>query len=70
MLEVYLQKLGLVSLFIYIYIYIYIYSKNTNHFIDLPILKYILILSLNLQQPSLYIYNIMINEYILVFIYI
>ena len=31
-------------------------SKNTNLFVDLPILKYIIILSLDLQQSSLYIY--------------
>ena len=34
----------------------WITSKNTNLFVNLPILKYILILSLDLQQPSLYIY--------------
>ena len=31
-------------------------SKNTNLFGDLPISKYTLILSLDLQQPYIYIY--------------
>ena len=38
-------------------------SKNTNLFVDLTILKYILILSLDLQQASL-------NIYIYAYIYI
>ena len=60
----------IISIYIYIYIYIYgnihiyntyvrtkqINSKNTNLFVDLPILKYILILSMDLQQPCLNIY--------------
>ena len=31
-------------------------QKNTNLFVDLPILEYIFILSLDLQQTSIYIY--------------
>ena len=37
-------------------IYIYKTYVRTNLFMDLLILKYILILSLDLQQPSLHIY--------------
>ena len=37
--------------------------ESTNLFVDLPILKYILILSLNLQQPSLYIFYMYITYF-------
>ena len=42
----------------------------TNLFMDLPILKYIFILSLDLQQPSLFIYIYIYYIYVCVYIYI